>query len=486
MDCLNIPGVICDSEGHVSDIILDTKGLRGALPDSFSQLTGLEYLELPNNRISGAVPQNIFDSSVLKEVSLDNNMLVGEIPCPVVKAPEMRHFSMSRNELTGELPGCIFTQWPSLQVVDLSHNKLQTEIPVEINSAVDLGALYLSRSGVTGTLDHLTDLSAMARLDLSHNFITGEFTQEFIDSMSRLYAIDLSWNQLSGEIPTISNPGLRIVDLAHNMFEGEITEQLVPFAANQDRGSASSLDLSSNSFCGPLPEIFYDLLMDSHYFIYSMDVSHNHFRCAKSGNNMYFESWTLGVGEDFGMCIPVPVITDVAMDGEPVRVGSEVMLEGQFMPTTEGSCMFTYGNGASTTKVPAIFYSTEQVGCMLPSDAPLGTATVTVAHYCDDYSSAETLEGYQPVTFSIEPMVKDSDKKSKSNNKAVVLWASLAACVAFVLLVFLIFFVYALCRERSGNPIFKPLQFSSPIHDTTPAKGEEAIDLQVQDDVSAP
>lgn len=449
---------------------------------------GLQYVELPNNRISGSVPSNIFDSPNLKEVSLDNNMLVGEIPCPVVDAPTMTHFSMSRNELTGELPGCIFTEWPNLQVVDLSHNKLQTEIPVEINLAKDLGALYLSRAGITGTLAHLTDLNAMARLDLSHNFISGEFTQEFIDSMSRLYAIDLSWNELTGSVPTISNAGLRIVDLAHNMFDGEITEQFVPFAANQDRGSASSLDISSNSFCGPLPEIFYDLLMDSHYFIYSMDVSHNHFRCAKSGNNMYFESWTLGVGEDFGMCIPIPVVTEVEMPEDGViRVGQEVKLHGQFMQTTGGSCMFTYEDGISTAKVPAIFYDEGTAGCELPMEAQLGMATVTVAHYCDDYASAETLNGYTPIEIQIYPMAKgdSSDKKSK-NDKAVVLWASLAACIAFVLLVFVLFVVYAMCRERSGNPIFKPLQFSSPIHETTPAKGEEAIDLQVQDDVSAP
>ncbi|KAJ8604712.1 hypothetical protein CTAYLR_006554 [Chrysophaeum taylorii] len=510
-DCLVIPGVRCDSDGHVSDLILDTKGIRGPFPASFAQLTHLQYLELPNNRINGTLPTNLFGSSTIKKIDLYNNLIEGNLRCPneTDSLSLLKTLSIARNRLTGEVPTCFFTNLPELSTLDLSRNALEATIPMEVNEARKLTALYLERSGIRGTLYHITNLSSMSNLDLSHNFIEGNIRKEFLSAMPRLYHVDLSWNELNGTLPTIdSNPTLRLVDLSHNMFDGTISDQFVPFAANQDRGVSSKLDLSDNMFCGPLPTTFYDLIMDSHYFVYNLDVSNNHFRCSVEGNNMYFENWVSGIAHDFGKCIPIPEIRGYEMPAGTLAPGTEVIVTGSFVPTTEGSCKIEFETQVYV--VTAVFYSRSRVGCTVPAEAPVGVATITVAHYCDDYASEDTLAGFEPVQISVESAtdsttalraVETSSKKKGESSATVVAWAVVAVFLAIFSIVFI---CYTLCRERSGNPIIKPHLVENPIHsgigsaaifasvkasssvsDDDQGIIDHGIDLQIDDEPSA-
>ena len=55
-----------------------------------------------------------------------------------------------------------------------------------------------------------------------------------------LYSLDLSYNQLSGTIPTFNvSTELRRIYLEHNFFTGTVTDQFTEFAAKQDSGALS-------------------------------------------------------------------------------------------------------------------------------------------------------------------------------------------------------------------------------------------------------
>jgi len=372
---------------------------------------------------------------------------------------------------------------PSLSILDLSRNTLDAKLPVEVNLAPKLATLDLERSGIRGTLDGFTNLSAMSTLDLSHNFITGGISEAFLEAMPRLYSLDLSWNDLNGSIPVISNAALRKIDVSHNNLDGELIDQFDIFAANQDLGISSELDISDNAFCGPLPSIFYDLIMDAQYYIYSFSTEANHFRCEKAGNNEYFDTWAFGLSHDFGRCVPIPVISSVT-NSDLIQPGDEVMLAGEFIETTRGWCLFTFED--RDEEVRAVYYSPSRVGCTLPDDAPIGTATVTVSHYCQDFASTETLSEFAEIEFQIElEKVEDGDVGTSSSkktkvDKSVVAWAVAAAILALCAMAFIGFI---LKRERSGNPLFKPLQQTeNPIHlEDDSNKGVDGIDLKVHD-----
>ena len=121
-------------------------------------------------------------------------MLAGQIPCPTNTADNIVSINVARNDISGPIPSCLFTPMPELNVLSMARNALHSPVPEEVQDSPKLSALYLDRTGLTGTLTQIHNLSRMASLDLSHNFLEGELTYEFMAGMPKLYLIDLSWN----------------------------------------------------------------------------------------------------------------------------------------------------------------------------------------------------------------------------------------------------------------------------------------------------
>ena len=385
-DCTEIPGVVCDSDGRVTGLDLETYGLRGPLPASLANLTKLETLELDNNRLNGSLP-DFSALDALEDVRVGNNFFSGSLAC----VPDtVQIFAAGRNFLEGAIPDCFFRS-PALQVLDLGSNDLDAVIPASAAGESALSVLYLSQSGIKGGVGHVRNLTALGKLDLSRNFLTGPLEEATLAGLPKLYELDLGWNELSGPVPHVPNPMLRLVDLSHNRFTGTIDAQFDDFAAGQDHGVTSALLLDDNEFCGPLPTVFYDLVADSHYFVYELDASRNRFRCAPSGANEYFEAWAHTLAHDFGKCTPVAVPAAVAPGrGDPVVMpGNDVDVRGTFVATTDGKCEFRAGDRSAV--VAAFFVDETELRCTLPPDWPAARTTVEVAHHCEDFSSAETL-----------------------------------------------------------------------------------------------
>jgi len=484
-DCKIIPGVVCDADGHVSELLLDSVGLRGQFPTTFSTLKHITFLELPSNQISGSIPQGIFSSSIIERIDLSNNFLDGNLPCPQEddSSSQLKELLLFSNYFSGDIPGCLFKRFTELSYLDLSRNFLQGSLPNEIRLATNLGGLYIDHLGLVGSLDALQQLSSLSNLDASHNYFRGSIDAEFLEAFPRLYELDLSWNLLNGTLPAFDkNINLRRLDLSHNEFSGSITDQFNVFAAQQDRGVLSSLNLADNNFCGTLPEVFYDLLLDAHFFVYELDVSRNQFRCSVS--NTFFPAWATVLLHDFGKCIPVPEMkyleNDIIVLGENTQY---LYIYGEFTLSTQGTCKFEFGSITATT--PAIFESSSRVACLVPSDAPIGQATVTIASYCEDYASTETLgDNFVPMTFQIlqqtpaPTYIRSSTSKKSESNQGAVIGGSIAAVIA---LIFLIFICYILGRERQGKPIFQPnkIQQRNPIHRNYQDEDEEGINLDI-------
>ena len=97
----------------------------------------------------------------------------------------------------------------------------------------------------------IIDLARLSNLDLSHNQLSGEVPD--LSTMSSLAALTLSHNQLSGEIPAL--PGgfgssLAVLHLDNNRFSGAIPRGL---------GTTSSLIdlwLQNNQLTGTIPDMY--------------------------------------------------------------------------------------------------------------------------------------------------------------------------------------------------------------------------------------
>ncbi|XP_011031832.1 PREDICTED: protein STRUBBELIG-RECEPTOR FAMILY 6-like [Populus euphratica] len=122
-----------------------------------------------------------------------------------------------------------------------------------ICSGLRVTEIKLPSLGLSGSLGYqLTSLTAVTNLDMSYNNLAGNIPDQLPPNLQQL---NLANNQFSGGIPySISQlPSLKYLNLGHNQLQnqlGDVFRQLP---------SLSTLDLSFNSLTGDLPQSFSSL-----------------------------------------------------------------------------------------------------------------------------------------------------------------------------------------------------------------------------------
>uniref|UniRef100_A0A7S0LP44 Leucine-rich repeat-containing N-terminal plant-type domain-containing protein n=1 Tax=Coccolithus braarudii TaxID=221442 RepID=A0A7S0LP44_9EUKA len=120
-----------------------------------------------------------------------------------------------------------------------------------------VSSIYLQRNGLRGLLSRwqaVGELKNLSYLDLSWNSLSGSLPTE-LGSISNLVFVDGSHNEISGSLPTqlgtlnVGNPGVCIQELAlsHNALSGFIPSDIA-FLEGLER-----LDLQANRLSGSLP-----------------------------------------------------------------------------------------------------------------------------------------------------------------------------------------------------------------------------------------
>lgn len=79
----------------------------GEIPQSITNLNGLQHLQLQENNLSGFIPEEIGSMDSLKYLYLDNNQLSGEIPQSIGDLPILRRLYIYNNNLSGQIPESI-------------------------------------------------------------------------------------------------------------------------------------------------------------------------------------------------------------------------------------------------------------------------------------------------------------------------------------------------------------------------------------------
>ena len=270
--------------GHITALDLRGFGLKGNLPASISNLTGLKSLYLPFNSLTGRIPDSLGGLTQLQVLNLSGNSLEGPIPTSLGSLQQLITLDLSNNRLTGEVP-----LFPGIRkaVISLEFNQLDlsagsashahirateangnrvdvglegrllrgeyqlllelyaatggtnwinqtgwfTEAPVwegvSIAPAADgeyhVVGLYLSVHGLKGTLPAtLGQLVWLQAIILSRNELEGGIPSA-LSKLTGLTALDLSFNHLTGSIPLELGQltQLKRLDLSHNPLEGD-------------------------------------------------------------------------------------------------------------------------------------------------------------------------------------------------------------------------------------------------------------------------
>ncbi|KAL4613946.1 hypothetical protein ACB092_07G019400 [Castanea dentata] len=247
---------------------LGYNSLEGTIPDSLFSLPSLQLLQLSNNQFSGRLEFNV-SSTLLNTLDLSSNNLEGPVPTSVFQLKGLKVLSLSSNNFSGPFQLNKFQQSRNLSNLDLSYNSLSIEY-IETNSSSSsfpqITTLRLASCNLKTFPYFLTNQSTLNFLDLSQNQIHGEIPN-WIWKFYDLIYLDLSYNHLTmtPEVALFNLSGISVLDLHSNQLEGELPD-LPP--------SATYLDFSMNNFNSAIPASIGDSLYSAYIFSLSSNKFH--------------------------------------------------------------------------------------------------------------------------------------------------------------------------------------------------------------------
>jgi len=253
-----VPNCQEDSYPYKNNLVtvnLNNNNLSGEFPSAFRNFPDVIFLDLSYNKFSGKLPVWIWEKMpILALLRLRSNRFYGHIPSELAMSKELQFLDLAYNKLSGSIPHSI------VNLSAMARNSGYSEILQGSIGGPQFPHLYNSiyyvvnfRESVSvftkgQQLEFSSPLSYMVFLDLSCNNLTGEIPQD-IGALIALKAFNLSWNQLSGEIPVSIGQlkELESLDLSNNGLSGEIPSSMSALTY------LSTMNLSYNHLSGKIP-----------------------------------------------------------------------------------------------------------------------------------------------------------------------------------------------------------------------------------------
>ncbi|KAK2384387.1 putative leucine-rich repeat receptor serine/threonine-protein kinase [Trifolium repens] len=225
---------------ELTSISLLVNRLSGEIPKELGNITTLTYLNLEANQFVGLVPSELGSLSNLQSLILSSNKLSGNLPVAFAKLHNLTDFRINDNNFNGKIPSFI-PNWQQLQRLEMHASGLEGPIPSTISLLTNLSQLRISDiNGPSQDFPILSNMSGMIRVILRNCNITGKIPSYFW-TMKSLEMLDLSFNNLFGEIPAMVHVRhLRFVFLTGNKLSGNVPDSILM--------DGSNVDLSYNNF----------------------------------------------------------------------------------------------------------------------------------------------------------------------------------------------------------------------------------------------
>ena len=279
VDCCKWEGVVCSNRsGRVIQLHLqrpvpeihvvgdeEESPLSGKISHSLQNLTHLRYLDLSLNDFSGIPIPSFFGSlRSLRYLNLSGAGFQGMVPYQLGNLSSLRTLSIGGNPSDLQVDNL---QWlvglSNLEHLDMSRVNLSTasnwlEVINTVPSLVEIHLRYCQLDLISHHLDRDTfvfhaNFSSLTVLDLSRNRnFLGHLIPRWIFGLTALASLDLSWNSFEGPLPRgfRNLTSLKLLDLSDNLLNGSVPDELIHL------NNLISLKLGRNQFEGFLDGIW--------------------------------------------------------------------------------------------------------------------------------------------------------------------------------------------------------------------------------------
>uniref|UniRef100_A0A2N9GHR0 Integrase catalytic domain-containing protein n=1 Tax=Fagus sylvatica TaxID=28930 RepID=A0A2N9GHR0_FAGSY len=180
---------------------IGTNAFSGTIPKELGNLKELTLLAFGSNNFSGTLPPELGNLVKLEEIYMDSCGLGGEIPSTFANLTNMQTMWASDSPFTGKIPDFI-GNWTKLTSLRFQGNSFEGPIPSSFSNLTSLTDLRIGDIyNVSSSLDFIKKMKSLTNLVLRNALITGSIPSD-IGEYQSLQKLDLSFNNLTGEIPS--------------------------------------------------------------------------------------------------------------------------------------------------------------------------------------------------------------------------------------------------------------------------------------------
>lgn len=182
LDGISVDEISSFVAGRVISINLSNRDLTTLIiPDNFSSLNSLSYLQLQGNKLT-TIPEIITSVSILTVLNVSDNQL-SELPQNLEELNRLTILNLSKNQFTMIPDGLINIS--SLIELDFSDNQL-TSIPIDIDEFINLEILKLNNNKISDISVAICGLPEDCMIDLTGNHLCSEILQSFEECITTI------------------------------------------------------------------------------------------------------------------------------------------------------------------------------------------------------------------------------------------------------------------------------------------------------------
>ncbi|PIN26015.1 Non-specific serine/threonine protein kinase [Handroanthus impetiginosus] len=267
---------ICKSlvaNNHLNFLDLSYNILSGPLPDCLEYGESLIVLNLAKNNLSGGIPPSIGHLIHLKSLRLDMNYSFGELPSSLKRLTNLFVVDLGENMLSGKIPPWIGESFVNLMILRLHFNNFSGRIPSLLCQLKHLIFLDLGRNHLSGAIPKCVgNFLTMASIEAVPSYVYDPYTvyrKDLLQTSVRRDRVRLDWKGRSFLYPLVFYPYLVVIDLSMNQLSGEIPVELTRLVG------LMILNLSHNNLTGAIPSMI-GALKD----LEALDLSGNKLSCS--------------------------------------------------------------------------------------------------------------------------------------------------------------------------------------------------------------